>query len=616
MRYDVEIQPRTVREAISTLTVEALKPLASLVGEAPSRKGDLVDVLVKALQDRQHLQTLYKGLGEVGQTAVQEATHDPEGLLDLSRFQAKYGRTPQFGGSGRRYGYGADKEKPTALRLFFPNRSALPRDLQSLLREFVPEPPPLKVQTLDELPPHVQRPYVNLSRYRSKDDVEEVELRVRPTARAASQDVKAVLRRIDMGDVRVSEKTRRPSQAALKLISGVLAEGDFFSDSDQSEEEWSPAIDLRIQAFAWPILLQAAGLAEVAGTRLQLTAAGRKATTTPAHELIRQVWLKWQKSTIVDELNRINAIKGQQAKGRNLTAVAPRRKAVVEVLHECPLQKWIAIEELFRLLKVLAGDFEVAHDPWKLYFCEQRYGSLGDNGSASWEILQGRYVLAFLFEYAATLGLLDVAYLPPVGVRLDYVDCWGTDDLECLSRYDGLLFFRINPLGAWCLGLAKTYEPPILTPEPLLKVLPNRDVVAIDRTIPPADVLLLEQFAERKSEAVWHLGAGKILEAAEKGATVRELEAFLKARNQGPIPPTVQVFLDDLTDKVGQLEDLGTARLLACRDANVARLLVHDRQLRNLCQLAGENQIVFRAADESTVRRVLKKMGYVWPPSR
>jgi hypothetical protein len=231
-------------------------------------------------------------------------------------------------------------------------------------------------------------------------------------------------------------------------------------------------------------------------------------------------------------------------------------------------------------------------------------------------MLQGRFVMALLFEYAATLGLLDVAFLSPEGARGDYSDHWGTDDLSCLSRYDGLMYFRINTLGAWCLGLAKNYEPASVPPEPLLKVLPNRDVVAADRTIAPADALFLQRFAERTSDAVWQLGAGKILEAVEKGLTVEELKAFLQARSQGPLPQTVSVFLDDLANKVSQLEDLGAARLIACKDANVARLLVHDRRLRNLCQMAGEHQIVFRAADETTIRRVLKELGYVLPPSR
>ena len=119
-----------------------------------------------------------------------------------------------------------------------------------------------------------------------------------------------------------------------------------------------------------------------------------------------------------------------------------------------------------------------------------------------------------------------------------------------------------------------------------------------------------------KRSAIWQLGAGKILDAVEKGLTVGELQAFLEARNDGSLPQTVKVFLDDLANKVNQLEDLGSARLIRCVDANLAQLLVHDRRLRNLCQLAGDRQIVFRAADETAIRRVLKELGYVLPPSK
>ena len=566
------------------------------------------------MEDPEQVRKLYEGLDDVGKKALEEATHDSDGALDGFVFQAKYGQTPGFGGIGKRYGN--NNAKPTALRLFFPDREFLPSDLQSILSKIVPEPSALAVHADDELPPTVRPQLVTVSRYRRNDNAAEVELTVRNTAPAALHDVKAVLRLIDMGHVSVGEKTRRPSAATLKVITEVLAEGDFYAETEQTKDAWEPVVDLRMQAFAWPMLVQAARLAESSGTRLQLTTAGRKATTAPAHELIRQIWEKWQKTTLLDEFSRIDAIKGQQGKGRVLTAVPPRRDAIIEVLQECPAQKWIATDEFFRVLKVLAPDFDVTYNMWMLYFGERRYGSLGTAGSGYlWEIVEGRYALAFLFEYAATLGLVDVAYLPPRGVRDDYGNCWGTDELTCLSRYDGLFYFRINPLGAWCLGLAENYEPGVVQPEPRLRVLPNLDVVAAEGPITPADVLLLQQFAERKSEALWQLGSAKILEAVEKGSSVGELMAFLEARNHGPLPQTVKVFLDDLAKKVGQLKDLGTARLIACADASLAQLLVRDRRLRNLCQLAGDDQLVFRAADETTIRRILKELGYVLPPA-
>ncbi len=613
MRYRQETEPLTIRETLALLNVDELKPLLALVvGPVQGRKAELVERLAEILENPKEVRNLYEGLDALARKAVQEAAHDPEGAWHEPQFRAKYGRSPDFGGAGRY----RNEEKPTTLNLFFPDYQVLPYDLRDMLRTFVPEPPPLRIDTRDDLPATIRRPHVNLGPYHTEPDEEEVELRVRHTARAALHDVKAVLRLIDAGEVRVGDKTRRPSQAAVNAVAAVLTEGDFYTDADEEEWEHDPASDLAMQAFAWPMLLQAAGLAQPAGAKLQLTAAGRKATTQPAEAVIRQVWGKWQKTTLLDEFSRVSVIKGQQAKGRGMTAVATRRQAIVEVLAQCPAGEWIAVEELFRLLKVLAPDFQVTHDPWRLYIGMQQYGSFGYQGEYGWESLQGRYVLAFLFEYAATLGLVDVAYIPPIHARNDFRDRWGTDDLSCLSRYDGLMFVRINPLGAWCLGMADRYEPEAVAAVPVLRVLPNLDVVAADRPPSPADVLLLERFAERRSESVWHLAAGKVLAAVEQGLAVGELKEFLASHSQGPLPQTAEVFLDDLESKAGQLQDLGTARLIACKDALVARTLVSDRRLGKLCRLAGEQDLVFRAADEAAVRRALRELGYVLPPPR
>jgi hypothetical protein len=613
MRRQNELGHGTIREEFSELTLDALKPLAALVGVPPMRKGELVEHLAQIMEDAAKVRSLYDGLADTFQKVLQEAVHSPRGILNIKAFQAKYGSTPSFGGIGRPYG---NPNPPTRLRLFFPQYNVLPRDLREILLAFVPRPLPLTVATTDELPPTIQMPRIDRGPYELRREEKEVELRIRQTARAAQHDIKAVLRLIDAGEVRVGEATQRPAQAAMKAIAEVLADGDFYAETDQAGYSEDPGSDLQIQSFAWPMLVQAAGLAKPAGTRLHLTPAGRKATAMAAHEVIDLVWTKWQKTTLLDEFSRISVIKGQKSKGRGLTAVAPRRDAVVEGLEVCPPDKWIAIDELFRVLKAQSDDFTMTRDPWKLYICELQYGHFGHDAGYAWEMLQGRFVLAFLFEYAATLGLLDVAYLPPAGVRSDYRRHWGVDDFSCLSRYDGLLYVRINALGAWCLGRAEHYEAAAIPLELLFQVLANLDVVAPGQPPSPADVLFLERFAARTSESVWRLEAGKILEAVEKGMTVADLREFLEAKSQPPLPHTVDVFLNDLAHKAGQLADLGAARLIACAEPHVAQVLANDRRLRKLCQLAGDRQLVFQATDEPAVRRALRELGYVLPPPR
>jgi len=288
---------------------------------------------------------------------------------------------------------------------------------------------------------------------------------VRETAPDALHDVMAVLRLVDSGQVRVGEKTARPGEATVRTMAGILQGGDFYSAADEPQDEYSAIKSLSMKAFAWPILVQAGGLARRVGTKLQLTPAGRKATTQSAALVIHTLWEKWLDSRILDEFSRIEVIKGQQSR-RSLAALTPRRHALESMLDLCLPGQWLAIAEIFRLLCAQSPPLTVTHNRWNLYLCEQRYGSLGYDGRSSWELIEGRYALAFLFEYAATLGIVDVAYIGPVGARDDHGDRWGADDLDCLSRYDGLQFVRVNPLGAWCLGTAPSYEPETITSRP------------------------------------------------------------------------------------------------------------------------------------------------------
>ena len=78
----------------------------------------------------------------------------------------------------------------------------------------------------------------------------------------------------------------------------------------------------------------------------------------------------------------------------------------------------------------------------------------------------------FIFEYAATVGLIDVAFIPPAGARRDFHALWGADDLFFLSRYDGLMYCRVTQLGAYSLGVTEQYESAPLVVNQVLRVLP------------------------------------------------------------------------------------------------------------------------------------------------
>lgn len=160
-------------------------------------------------------------------------------------------------------------------------------------------------------------------------------------------------------------------------------------------------------------------------------------------------------------------------------------------------------------------DPQVARDPWKLYLCDPQYGSLGYDGFHGRTLLQD-----------------------PVGARDDYHDNWGSDDLDMLSRYDGLRHARLDALGAYALGLSGGYrpsaDPATATATTPLRVLPSLEVVAV-ASLPVADAIVLETYAERVGDAVWRLRRDKYLAAIASGRPDDEIVQFLAARGQSDL---------------------------------------------------------------------------------
>jgi hypothetical protein len=264
---------------------------------------------------------------------------------------------------------------------------------------------------------------------------------VRGTGPDALSNLIAVLELAADGQVRCRAATRRPLAATVRLVEDVLVAGDYYDRRDEGEP---------IAAFAWPMLLQAGGLARLAGSGLELTPRGEEVLTRPSYQALGTLWERWLRSVSQDEFSRIEAIGGQRRTG-TLTAPARRRAALADGLAALGPGRWVEVDALFAVLRTQPAPLVVAASPltrWRLYLGDPRHGSLGPAGGRAWNVLEGRYALCALFEYAATLGVVDVAYTAARGARDDYRGLRGADGYASLSRYDGLAAVRVNELGA------------------------------------------------------------------------------------------------------------------------------------------------------------------------
>src|SRR5260370_2367366 len=252
----------TLNEVLGRLTIDQLKSLMRWLPDASptAKKDQLVAAILRSLAG-DGLRALWNRLDDIQRRAVPETAYALDGLLDGTRFRAKYGRLPDctIKENGSRYSYYGP---PTALSLFLYHQDgcySLPVDMRERLRTFVPEPEPVRLNTIETLP----------------EKIGESRLTVRHTERDAVVDLSVLLRLTDQGQVHVSDKTSLPGAATLRLLTENLATGDFYAHKPK-QDQWDQEIG-PIKAFSWPLMLQAAGLAQRNGSKLALSTAGRKA---------------------------------------------------------------------------------------------------------------------------------------------------------------------------------------------------------------------------------------------------------------------------------------------------------------------------------------------------
>ena len=592
----------TLHDLLWNSTVEVLNFRLKLLKTKPknTRKSDCIDA-IKQCYAAGGLELIWTSLGELEKLAAAEACYSPDCCFDESRFRAKYNALPPFYNVPEEdrfnsYIYTNKAENASRLNLILFSAAGeyghvVPSDLAERLREFVPKPPDAEIKTLTE-------------------PGKEAGSIVRLTENDALADLPAMLHLAEKGEFKASEKTGMPSAAGSIKIAECLSGGDFYPmDVAFAPKKWSHDQEIGfIKPVAWALILQNAKLIAIQGSKSKLTPAGVKSLSLAPHATIRTLWDKWIANSTYDEFNRINDIKGQSVK-KHMTAKPPRREAILDSLGDCPVGRWIDVDVFSNFLQASGSEFEISHDQGKLYLCESGYGSLGYSNCGGWEILQFRYILVLFFEYAATLGLLDIAYIHPQDARNDFRDQWGADDLKWLSRYDGLRAFRITNLGAFCLRLTDDFQPSRPASSFRLSVLPSLVINLVSGQPNTGERLLLETWAEPLTDFSWRLDPARAVTAVERGRSTRDFAAFLESSDDQPLPQSVEGFLKTSESNGTALRRKGDALIFDCRDGQTAELVCSRKELLNLCFPIGISAVVVPTEHETKFRKVVRDLG-------
>lgn len=564
----------SLTEALDVLyRTDELKHMTALVCSAvPGKKAERIEAIVAALA--KNPQAIFTRLSPLAQHAVAETVHTWDGVFDSRMFLAKYSASPW----ARTKDGKSRLESCRDLLSLFIIAGRIPDDLLVTLRNIVPVPPADTIKYAEAGP--------------------EEECTVRETSRAALANAAMVLALAADKKIRVSAKTGRGTAAAVKTIGEMLYEGDWYDDN-----EIGP-----MQPFAWPLLLQGGGLVKTDGSSLELNQAGLKALKKDLAGGIKAVWNKWEKNTLIDEFSRVTAVKGQQSSGgRTMTSPAKRRPMINRLLKDLTPGKWISVEELNRLALSRADySFVMTNYDWKLYFSDPHYGHLDYHDT--WSLLQFRYLLVYLFEYCATLGLLDVAYIDPREARDDFSDCWGADELEFLSHCDGLQYVRINDLGAYILGHKDTFAAPQDTRA--IYRFDGRDIVVSgEGEILPGQLLYLDKIGERREIDRWRLSASSLMSALTGGESLAEIRTTLAAASAAGLSTELDQLFQEVEQRSTAFVEVGRATLIECSQ-ELRKHILTDKKISRLCMPAGDRYLVTLPGKEKLLAEAFAALGY------
>jgi hypothetical protein len=583
------------------LNVDSLKVFARKLdlSKTLTRKPELVAALDKEL--RVNLQGIVARLSETERKALAQAVHNG-GTVARESFKALYGvEMPSL----EPWTYG---RKDTSLLLMFgecrAGRFVVSGELRESLERVIPEPAKPAVSVVDAIP-EIYQPAETGWRKAAPRPV-----RVYESSETAPLELRSVLQLVRLGKLSVTDKSLRPTEASARLIAQCLVVPDFDAeDSRAASGSRRVQVAGSFRAHAWGVLIQQCGWAKPRHGILALTERGQRALRCWTPEILEEAIGSLKDDAHFDEFNRVNRIRGQSGRGkRYLTDPGERRSSILESILRWPVGKWIQFEEAWRFLLASGNDFLLTSEAVTLYFEEQQYGHLG----ATERILPRIYLRVFLMESLATLGIIDIAYCHPHGLWPELEDRWGTDEMHFCSRYDGLLYVRLNALGAYCLKVTSMYKPASVRQASPWEVLGNGEIVP-SKDPSPSDTYLLDGWAIRDSQGAWWLDAGRVLEYLASGGSVADISRFLVEKSQNELPEALEGWLSGIAAKASAVKGIEQALLIEMRDeATAAAIAGHDDTGVLSCH-AGGKYLAVPTRNLRAFRNGLKKLGYALP---
>ncbi len=280
------------------------------------------------------------------------------------------------------------------------------------------------------------------------------------------------------------------------------------------------------------------------------------------------------------------------------------------VFRTLPKDGWISVDNLFdyfayRDLKIplyeeISDQGKIQHPNLDAYYYDNpKQVNVFTAHYYVWQAL----LRGSVFLYAS-LGLMEVAY-----GNVDTSDLGGS----YYSPYDGLSHFKLTPLGAYVLGITKTYQTPAGIEEAYSLVLSKDELQIVVKKGAESLDKLLSLFCIRISPTRYQFSDAVFLKSCQSSKDIEQKIKLFKQKVGVDLPPNWSAYFKQMLANTKMVKRNSKYVVFSLEATNNAlhQLVAKDAQLKQLVHKAEGFNLVVLSDNQLKFTTRMRELGYL-----
>lgn len=406
------------------------------------------------------------------------------------------------------------------------------------------------------------------------------------TRESRATDFTNIIRFCNSNKLTVTKSGILNKSSALKLRDYCCYE-EFATDIHAKPEDMRTTEGLLV-TFPLTVLCTIGGLLSI--TEDQCIPGGKAMSliNLPYEQLIKRLFDAYLKSKSFNEISTMKGIKAKR--GHNPSEA---RQNLVSELKHCQLGQSVYTKEFERHLRIATKTFARKDEKYVVETGNSYY----DYG-VEWEQYE-RPLIYIILSFFSALGIIDIA--------------WGEDTEQHVNRVQRIpLAFRINPLGAYVLGLTDGYaasEGVKVNIQGGFTVLPDYTIIVPNGPNRLKHEIYYEKLFTKVSTteeaAIYKLDFGTVVRAIDNGRSIADLRNYLSASDKS-VPENIARALDDWEEQAGRIR-VRHVTILECDNAALLEEVIRYKGMNELVKEKILAAVVVDDKATSKIKKVIEK---------